>query len=893
MAAALTCVVATAQERAAPVQPGAEQAPKSRPMAVNPGRPRGREGQGPNFAPGLEQAQGRGNQPAGDVRPGQDPDAGPGDDEGAVLPEIRSSDGKITLAGFSEPVELPTLVALVAETLQVNMLVDPALTGEVVFNAPVEVDVDKLLALLEFFLNKHGFTITYYPEVSFYVVHPVGAQEVDLEGDEPRTRVIETPNVRPTALKPAIDVLLAGVTSAGGKSGGGGGDDNAARIMQMQQGLNPGGGGGGGGVVAGGVGGGAIAYIDELGLIIVQDTERRIRQVEALVERLLQEHGKMELLRIELKYIAAATARERALAFVGAAPQSGGQANPQNRFNPGMVEGQPQQQTQAARTTFDNLSDRLTVDPQSNALFFRGRPDEIGMISKFMQAVDKPSNLTPKNYQAGASARQMAEIARSRGLGEVQTIETQPQGRNPNPFYGPYNEYGQQQQRQDTTVRGGPVMVVDEGRGLIVYYATDDQHNEFQKLLDVIDPDDDATVIEVYKLQYNKAEEVESVLVGLIQNQTPSRGGGELTESNTPSQGGFNNSFQPSFWWDGLGYQDPSMLSEQAFVVADPENNQVFVKAPRRQQAAFERLIRKLDQRRPQVMIEARVLVVRDTDEFAYALETQLINANGTGGVLNTNFGLGGFGTGSTILDPKTVTGGSRGFTGAVIKSDMVPVVLNALKSETGARVLSAPKLMVDDNAEGTIEAQDEEPTQVRTERDTSDRDVVSAGDYAEAGTKLKIKPQIGSGNFLTLELEVELSSFGARPETLPPELPPPRNRNSIILERVQVPSGMTVIVGGVDFDSSRSSEGGIPILSDIPLIGPLLGSITETETRSRLYIFLTPRIIRDPVGEDLRILSEGPYKAAGFAPMVPPLEPVLVDTFIVPVATPTAGGGK
>jgi general secretion pathway protein D len=61
----------------------------------------------------------------------------------------------------------------------------------------------------------------------------------------------------------------------------------------------------------------------------------------------------------------------------------------------------------------------------------------------------------------------------------------------------------------------------------------------------------------------------------------------------------------------------------------------------------------------------------------------------------------------------------------------------------------------------------------------------------------------------------------------------------------MQVPTGQTIIIGGLIRDDSTKDKSGIPVLSKIPLIGWLFGNWSDLETRTELVILLTPRVIR------------------------------------------------
>lgn len=747
------------------------------------------------------------------------------------LPAIATPDpDRITLSAFAEPVQLTNLVELVARTLNVNVTIQGDLSGTVVFNAPVPIAKSELIPLLDSLLEQQGWTIV-QNQYGFYTVQPQGAVPIQMAGDRATTRVFSTPNIRPSSLKATLEGQLG-----------------------VQQGQ----------------GGRVIAYIDDLGVIVATDTPRRLNALGTLVEAILAEYARSQFIRLELVNVAAPVARERALQLIG-------QMSQQTRVAiPGQEQIQP---VQARPGALDNLGDRLTIDPQGNALIFRGLEEEIDVVRGILGVIDVPNTLVPKSYFAGAAAGQIADIARSRGLGEVTTIQAD--RRNNAEFGFDFNQFQQQMQRANQTV-GGPVMVVDQTRGTIIYYGTPAQHAQLDALIKELDTQSERVVIQAYKLAHSDAEKIAEIVNGILTNTA---GGGEaplLGGADSPRlrAGGvrFNQPQQPQpqpgAAGGGGGGDGLELDGTEAFVIADTSNNQVIVKARQGQQKDFARLIEKLDLRRPQVFIEARLIAVSWSDTMRLAFETQLINAGGQGGVINTNFGLGTFAAGGTVTGAKNVPA-LGGLTAALIRSDYIPIIINALQTEADGRILSSPQLLVDDNEEAEIVSVDQEPT-TTVNRGNNQNDIITAGDYVEAGTKLKVKPQISSGGYLRLKYETELSSFTGTGSN---GIPPPRQQNNIRSDSVTVPSDFTVVVGGFTLDNRRKTVVKVPLLGDIPLVGLLFQDRNTTDRKTSLYIFLTPRVLRDPNFTDLKLLTQGPHTRSQLPADVPTLAPIVIDS--------------
>ncbi|MCC6950283.1 MAG: hypothetical protein IT433_02430 [Phycisphaerales bacterium] len=774
------------------------------------------------------------------AQPAAQPAAPPADAPARQVPALEGDPDTVTLAAFSEPVALSALIEMVATTLNVNISTLGDVPGTVVFNAPVAVHKDDLLPLLASLLEQQQFTIV-QDRFGWYTVHAL--QNVNANpgtaGKEAMssTRVFRTPNMRPTALKAPLEAVLAP-----GAQGG------AAK---------------------------QYAYVDDLGVIIATDSPKKLDAVKDIIDRIIAEYSRMEYVRIDLDHITGSAARERALQLVGQIGQPVGRTG-------GTEAGQGNQQVAKSNqgVALDNLGDRLTTDAQGNALIFRGTPGEIEQLRKLLVLIDVPNTLTPRSYEAGSSAVEIANIARNRGLGEIVTIANDRQLGDAG-FFNNRGQGSQNPQANNTPGVGGPVIVVDEKRGRIVYYGTPSQQEQLAALLKELDTEAEQIVLRVHKLRNAKAEDIQEILLGIIQNQAPM--GDSLLPGDTQGSrpGRFNanqrqqnNPSSTVIVRDGSsGDEGFSIDSEQAFVIADVPNNQVIVKAPAAQQPEFARLIERLDLRRPQVYVEAKIVAVTADDRLHTAFETQIINASGTGGVFQQGFGLSTAGTGGTqpILNPRVVAAGLTGFTGAIIRSDQIPVIMTALANETDSRVIASPQLLVDDNENAKVATIDSQPVQVISRGTNGQGDIVTSGEDATAETSLDVTPHISDGGYMRLEYTIKLENFTGDGSQ---GLSPPKLTNNINSESITVPSDSTVVIGGLVIDNKTKTVAKIPLLGDIPLVGLLFQDRSTTNRKTVLYVFLTPRILRDPTFTDLKLLTKGPQSFSGLKADMPELKP-------------------
>jgi type II secretory pathway component GspD/PulD (secretin) len=303
----------------------------------------------------------------------------------------------------------------------------------------------------------------------------------------------------------------------------------------------------------------------------------------------------------------------------------------------------------------------------------------------------------------------------------------------------------------------------------------------------------------------------------------------------------------------------------EAIVTADANTNTLIVVAPPAVQQVYEQLIRMLDKRRPQVMIEATLVTLDTTDNCSLGVEIEGINIGPkTTWLVFSQFGLSTTNSaGSLAIAPGT------GLNGTVIDAGVISAVVRALATSGHAKIVSAPKIMVNDNASGSLSSVSEAPfTSVNASNTVA---TTSFAGYASAGTTITVTPHISQGDHLQLNYTVTLSSFTGQGSA---GVPPPRQTDTVN-STITVPNGNAVIIGGLTRKDLSESVSKIPLLGDIPGAGALFSSRSSTNTQSTLFVFLRPVILRDELFEDLRYLSDQALEKAGFPDNFPANPPM------------------
>ncbi len=761
-------------------------------------------------------------------------------------------DGTFVFSAFAEPVDIANLVELVRDELGLQLLyTDGGLaTQSVVINTPIVLQRDQVLPFLLTLMEQKDYTII-QDASGVHMVMPKGSIQSNFStGIFAPTKVIRTPGIKPSAMTGLVQSLVGAKAAGGGAS---------------------------------------IQYLDELGVIVITDTPRNTRLVEEAVQTVLTERMEQKFQRFEIQNVAATSARDRIIELMGAtAPRAAGaQQNP----------GQGNQPIAAPTGgSFSNLPERLSVEPGGNALFFRGREDEARLLADLLAIVDVPITLVSRFYPVGIDTAETVATEGSRQqLGEVTTFESSASTSGASAGLGRAQQLGRAGQANQL---GGSQQVSSSGSGFVIYPAaggfiyrgTEAQHARVDSLVrelgDLIDRDSVTT--EFYKLKYAKAEDVAETINGLISGQAPTGGSsspllgrdlgsrdaaGRQRRVTNPLQ---NQPAEAAAGAAGSATGETALgelEGANVFVLADVSNNQVLIKAPKKLQPQMKTLISRLDLLRPQVYIEAKIVTVTIGDDFRFAGEVQAIIGQFA---LNTNFGLGSFADGGGLTSPKVPASNLAGLTSALIRSKDVPFIINTIARDNNARVVASPQLLVDDNEEAEVSSLDQQPTLTTSIGTDGGNDTQSFGGFEPAGPRLRVIPQISDGGSIKLEYEIELSAFSG--ESTIPGVPPPKREDRVRADSVTVPSDTTIVVGGLVFDSATETRSGIPLLMDIPIIGYMFSDTRKNTRKTLLYVFMTPRVMRDTSFNDLRLLTKGAMADGKLDPEIPDAEPLRME---------------
>ena len=254
-------------------------------------------------------------------------------------------------------------------------------------------------------------------------------------------------------------------------------------------------------------------------------------------------------------------------------------------------------------------------------------------------------------------------------------------------------------------------------------------------------------------------------------------------------------------------------------------------------------LLQELDKPSRAALIEVTVAEVTLDDTTQLGVEWALVNSgiNGASIVGGTLSGLalgGGLATGGLGI-------GSKGLTTAYLGSagDMRALV-NMLATSSKANVMSSPRILARSGENASIQVGSEIPTinqQQTTAATAGTAGLLSSVQYRKTGIILNVKPTIYAGDRIDLDVTQEVSD-----STKVGAAGSPIIDTRKVDTKLSVRDGQPVLLGGLISQNNSRGETGVPLLKDIPVVGQLFRTNTDTTRKTELLILITPYIVAD-----------------------------------------------
>ncbi|MCP4988964.1 MAG: type II secretion system secretin GspD [Colwellia sp.] len=348
----------------------------------------------------------------------------------------------------------------------------------------------------------------------------------------------------------------------------------------------------------------------------------------------------------------------------------------------------------------------------------------------------------------------------------------------------------------------------------------------------------------VYYLKYSKAEDLVKVLKG-VSDSIAAEAKGTSAKKRTSNK------------------------KREVSIESHESTNALVITAQPDMLRSLEAVIRQLDVRRAQVLVEAIIVEVYETDGVSLGVQwgnenfgfTQFTNGPTTIGSVAAGI-KSAVGTeqwvpaernsdGLIIKDGFTqktegdfsalgaALGSASGLVTGVVTGDWAALV-QAVSTDTNSNVLATPSITTLDNEEAYFIVGQEVPIITGSATGSNNANPFQTVDRQEVGIKLRVTPQVNEGNAVQLTIEQETSSVSGNTG-----VDISINKREI-KTTVMAGSGDTVVLGGLIDEDVQESVQKVPLLGDIPILGHLFKSTSNSKRKRNLMVFLRATIVRD-----------------------------------------------
>jgi general secretion pathway protein D len=455
----------------------------------------------------------------------------------------------------------------------------------------------------------------------------------------------------------------------------------------------------------------------------------------------------------------------------------------------------------------------LAAYPQSNVLIISDRTNNINRILKIIKRIDQPTS--------GEIEIIRLEYAAASDLVRVLTTLQQQAGQ----------AKGQAADK--------PTLVADERTNSILIGGDRSARLQMRAIISHLDtPAEVEGDTHVVYLKYANAVDLVPVLTGVGDTAktmaVSAAKGAKGAKAPSPAARRTSGGNQPLF-----------------NIQADENSNALVITAPPSIYRSLEAVIRQLDIRRAQVLVEAVIAEISSQRTSELGIQWIFDGSEGDKPVGVINFGnnpisslaaaiANNLGSISDPFGPGMTVGVGK------FNSDTFnfAAVIRALEGDGETNVLSTPSLVTMDNEEAEIFIGQEVsiPSGSFTVSGSTAQNPFTTFDRVPVGIRLKVKPQINEGNTVRLNIDQAVDNFSSGSAGQGDIVTNQRT----ITTTVVVDDGKVLVLGGLIKDDLLENSQKVPLLGDIPLLGALFRSKTVQKIKTNLLIFLRPVILRD-----------------------------------------------
>ena len=477
----------------------------------------------------------------------------------------------------------------------------------------------------------------------------------------------------------------------------------------------------------------------------------------------------------------------------------------------------------------------LAAYAATNSLIITDRASNIQRLMQIIRRIDRPDNEEIEVVRLNHAAA--TEIVRT--LGSLQR----------NNIGGPQGPGAMQlvaDERTNSVLISGDTAVRIRVRGLIAHLDT---------------PIESGGNTRVVYLKFANAEDMVTILQGVSQGQaavgaTTTEGGAQPGFTTpqpqaTAQQGATNTIVRNNTQNNAVTPRSAAETGESSVdIQADPNTNALIITAPPDEMQNILAVIRQLDIRRAQVLVEAVIAEITEDNTREFGINFLLDGSDKDAPIGFTNLGggtdgaLGLAGSVATTGVPSSLGAGLSLALGRFASGEIdFGFLVRAIASDADNNILSTPSIVTLDNEEAEIVVGSNVPFVTGQQLSTNNDNPFQTIERRDVGLTLKVKPQINDGNTIKMELEQEVSSVSPTALTGASDITTSTRQ---LKTTVLVDDGQTLVLGGLIDDQISDVIEKVPLLGDIPFLGRLFRFSSTTKTKQNLMIFLHPVILRD-----------------------------------------------
>ncbi len=309
--------------------------------------------------------------------------------------------------------------------------------------------------------------------------------------------------------------------------------------------------------------------------------------------------------------------------------------------------------------------------------------------------------------------------------------------------------------------------------------------------------------------------------------------------------------------------------------------NAIIISASADLQRTLGEVVRQLDTRREQVLVEAIIVEISDTaakrlgvqfllggkpgSDIPFAatnysnaapniltiagaigareLNTSTTTVNGNTTTTTTNNAVSDQLAQAAVTSILGAAGGFGGFATSFGKNGIFGAIINAVQQDNKSNILSTPSVLTLDNQEAKLLVGQEIPITTGEKLSNTFDNAFRTVQRQNVGIQLEVKPQINAGGTVKLFIRQEVSSIAG---------PVSDRASDLILNKreiqttVTIDDGQIIALGGLLDDNERRTIEKIPLLGDLPLLGQLFRSKARSRSKTNLMVFIRPTILRN-----------------------------------------------